>query len=67
MMLRVFHCVDVFPEVVAHLIASDLGTQYYDEAWNVKRLGVWWNGRLIKKADLYMEHNNVELNHYFEF
>jgi len=42
------HCIDVLseviaPEIVAHLIASDLGVQY-DEALNVLRGGAAWDG-----------------------
>jgi len=58
------HCVDVLsaPEVVAHLIVSDLGIQY-DEALNVLRDEVAWEygGMIdstldfIKKVDLYMQ------------
>jgi hypothetical protein len=61
------HCVDVLseviaPEVIAHLIASDLGIQY-DEALNVLRdEAAWEYGGIIdntpdfiKKADLYIQ------------
>jgi hypothetical protein len=61
------HCIDVLseifaPEVVAHLITSDLGVQY-DEALNVLTDEAAWDyggiidntPDFIKKADLYMQ------------
>ena len=69
----------IAPEVVAHLIADDLGV-HYDEALNVLRdEAAWEYGRMVdntpdfvKKADLYMQllkrkWCGVKLNYYLNF